>query len=80
MEMSLFSFNNSLLLYKDEEPFNSDYIEVDRILDESHSVDKENGEVSTFWSSKKCFCLHLVLDRIYEISLLLFCYSRWCTT
>lgn len=34
---------------KDEEPFNPDYVEVDRILDESHSVDKDNGEVSVGW-------------------------------
>ncbi|XP_027529212.1 chromodomain-helicase-DNA-binding protein 8-like [Neopelma chrysocephalum] len=31
--------------HEDEEPFNPDYVEVDRILDESHSVDKDNGEV-----------------------------------
>lgn len=31
---------------QDEEPFNPDYVEVDRILDESHSVDKDNGEVT----------------------------------
>lgn len=30
---------------QDEEPFNPDYVEVDRILDVSHSVDKDNGEV-----------------------------------
>lgn len=30
---------------QEEEPFNPDYVEVDRILDVSHSVDKDNGEV-----------------------------------
>lgn len=30
---------------QDEEPFNPDYVEVDRVLDVSHSVDKDNGEV-----------------------------------
>ncbi|OPJ90077.1 hypothetical protein AV530_002664 [Patagioenas fasciata monilis] len=30
--------------HEDEEPFNPDYVEVDRILDESHGVDKDNGE------------------------------------
>lgn len=35
----------ALRLPQDEEPFNPDYVEVDRILDESHSIDKDNGEV-----------------------------------
>lgn len=30
---------------QDEESFNPDYVEVDRILDVSHSLDKDNGEV-----------------------------------
>ena len=30
---------------QEEEPFNPDYMEADRILDVSHSVDKDNGEV-----------------------------------
>lgn len=34
-----------MLLLQEEEPFNPDYLEVDRILDVSHSVDKDNGEV-----------------------------------
>lgn len=34
-----------MVLLQDEEPFNPDYVEVDRILDVSHSVDKDNGEV-----------------------------------
>lgn len=37
-----------LSVLQDEEPFNPDYVEVDRILDESHSVDKDNGEVSIY--------------------------------
>ncbi|TSK82125.1 Chromodomain-helicase-DNA-binding protein 8 [Bagarius yarrelli] len=41
-------------LQEDEEPFNSDYIEVDRILDESHSVDKENGELVVYYLVKWC--------------------------
>ncbi|KAF4089766.1 hypothetical protein AMELA_G00070590 [Ameiurus melas] len=39
---------------EDEEPFNSDYIEADRILDESHSVDKENGEPVIYYLVKWC--------------------------
>lgn len=38
---------------QDEEPFNPDYVEVDRILDESHSVDKDNGEVGVQAAFKK---------------------------
>ncbi|KAM9500245.1 chromodomain-helicase-DNA-binding protein 8 isoform 1-T1 [Clarias gariepinus] len=39
---------------EDEEPFNSDYVEADRILDESHSVDKENGEPVVYYLVKWC--------------------------
>lgn len=43
---------------QEEEPFNPDYVEVDRILDVSHSVDKDNGEVGRktdicFWLGKR---------------------------
>lgn len=43
---------------QEEEPFNPDYVEVDRILDVSHSVDKDNGEVGRktdiwFWLDKR---------------------------
>lgn len=34
-----------MVVLQEEEPFNPDYVEVDRILDVSHSVDKDNGEV-----------------------------------
>uniref|UniRef100_A0A673J4Q7 Chromodomain-helicase-DNA-binding protein 8 n=1 Tax=Sinocyclocheilus rhinocerous TaxID=307959 RepID=A0A673J4Q7_9TELE len=37
-----------------EEPFNPDYVEVDRILDESHSVDKDNGEPVVYYLVKWC--------------------------
>ena len=30
----------------DEEPFNPDYVEVDRVLDKSTGVDQNSGEVS----------------------------------
>jgi len=30
----------------DEEPFNPDYVEVDRVLDMSTGVDQNSGEVS----------------------------------
>lgn len=40
---------------QEEEPFNPDYVEVDRILDVSHSVDKDNGEVGG--KTDVCFCL-----------------------
>ncbi|KAF7706065.1 chromodomain-helicase-DNA-binding protein 8 isoform X1 [Silurus meridionalis] len=40
--------------HEDEEPFNSDYVEADRILDESHSVDKENGEPVVYYLVKWC--------------------------
>ncbi|XP_075685073.1 chromodomain-helicase-DNA-binding protein 8 isoform X1 [Rhinoderma darwinii] len=39
---------------EDEEPFNPDYVEVDRILDESHSVDKDNGEPVVYYLVKWC--------------------------
>ncbi|XP_028649461.1 chromodomain-helicase-DNA-binding protein 8 [Erpetoichthys calabaricus] len=39
---------------EDEEPFNPDYIEIDRILDESHSVDKDNGEPLIYYLVKWC--------------------------
>uniref|UniRef100_A0A452IVR3 Chromodomain helicase DNA binding protein 8 n=1 Tax=Gopherus agassizii TaxID=38772 RepID=A0A452IVR3_9SAUR len=40
--------------HEDEEPFNPDYVEVDRILDESHSVDKDNGEPVIYYLVKWC--------------------------
>ncbi|MBN3308605.1 CHD8 protein, partial [Amia calva] len=42
------------LFQEDEEPFNPDYVEVDRILDESHSVDKDNGEPVVYYLVKWC--------------------------
>lgn len=39
---------------EDEEPFNPDYVEVDRILDESHSIDKDNGEPVVYYLVKWC--------------------------
>lgn len=60
-------------MFKDEEPFNSDYIEADRILDESHSVDKENGEVRNFWTQiKNTFVYEIMYTCIVK---LLFCCS-----
>lgn len=41
--------------HEDEEPFNPDYVEVDRILDESHSVDKDNGEPVIYYLVKWVF-------------------------
>ncbi|XP_038860170.1 chromodomain-helicase-DNA-binding protein 8-like [Salvelinus namaycush] len=41
-----------LLLQEEEEPFNPDYVEVDRILDESNSVD--NGEPVVYYLVKWC--------------------------
>ncbi|CAH2294634.1 chromodomain-helicase-DNA-binding 8 isoform X1 [Pelobates cultripes] len=41
-------------LPEDEESFNPDYVEVDRILDESHSVDKDNGEPVVYYLVKWC--------------------------
>ncbi|XP_063769585.1 chromodomain-helicase-DNA-binding protein 8 isoform X2 [Pseudophryne corroboree] len=41
-------------LPEDEEPFNPDYVEVDRILDESHSIDKDNGEPVVYYLVKWC--------------------------
>uniref|UniRef100_F6T0B0 Chromodomain helicase DNA binding protein 8 n=1 Tax=Ornithorhynchus anatinus TaxID=9258 RepID=F6T0B0_ORNAN len=40
--------------HEDEEPFNPDYVEVDRILDESHSIDKDNGEPVIYYLVKWC--------------------------
>ncbi|CAB1326523.1 unnamed protein product [Coregonus sp. 'balchen'] len=42
------------LLQEEEEPFNPDYVEVDRILDESNSVDKDNGEPVVYYLVKWC--------------------------
>ncbi|KAJ8272581.1 hypothetical protein GJAV_G00090900 [Gymnothorax javanicus] len=42
------------IFQEDEEPFNPDYVEVDRILDESHSVDKDNGEPVVYFLVKWC--------------------------
>ncbi|XP_018115294.1 chromodomain-helicase-DNA-binding protein 8 isoform X1 [Xenopus laevis] len=41
-------------LQEDEESFNPDYVEVDRILDESHSTDKDNGEPVVYYLIKWC--------------------------
>ncbi|XP_056247356.1 chromodomain-helicase-DNA-binding protein 8 isoform X4 [Seriola aureovittata] len=42
------------IFQEDEEPFNPDYVEVDRILDVSHSVDKDNGEPVIYYLVKWC--------------------------
>uniref|UniRef100_A0A671Y0R1 Chromodomain helicase DNA binding protein 8 n=1 Tax=Sparus aurata TaxID=8175 RepID=A0A671Y0R1_SPAAU len=42
------------LFQEDEESFNPDYVEVDRILDVSHSVDKDNGEPVIYYLVKWC--------------------------
>ncbi|XP_023688336.2 chromodomain-helicase-DNA-binding protein 8 isoform X1 [Paramormyrops kingsleyae] len=42
------------IFQEEEEPFNPDYVEVDRILDESHSVDKDNGEPVVYYLVKWC--------------------------
>ncbi|XP_066536668.1 chromodomain-helicase-DNA-binding protein 8 [Hoplias malabaricus] len=42
------------IFQEDEEPFNPDYVEVDRILDESNSVDKDNGEPVVYYLVKWC--------------------------
>ncbi|XP_028986512.1 chromodomain-helicase-DNA-binding protein 8 isoform X3 [Betta splendens] len=42
------------IFQEDEEPFNPDYVEVDRILDVSHSVDKDNGEPIIYYLVKWC--------------------------
>ncbi|XP_043913895.1 chromodomain-helicase-DNA-binding protein 8 [Protopterus annectens] len=42
------------LFNEDEEPFNPDYVEVDRILEESHSIDKDSGETVIYYLVKWC--------------------------
>ncbi|KAF3858602.1 hypothetical protein F7725_011803 [Dissostichus mawsoni] len=42
------------LFQEEEEAFNPDYTEVDRILDVSHSVDKDNGEPVIYYLVKWC--------------------------
>ncbi|KAG9273824.1 chromodomain-helicase-DNA-binding protein 8-like [Astyanax mexicanus] len=42
------------IFQEDEEPFNPDYVEVDRILDESNSIDKDNGEPVVYYLVKWC--------------------------
>uniref|UniRef100_A0A8C5NC61 Chromodomain-helicase-DNA-binding protein 8 n=1 Tax=Gouania willdenowi TaxID=441366 RepID=A0A8C5NC61_GOUWI len=40
--------------FQEEEPFNPDYVEADRILDVSHSIDKDNGEPVIYYLVKWC--------------------------
>uniref|UniRef100_A0A3Q3DIW6 Chromodomain helicase DNA binding protein 8 n=1 Tax=Hippocampus comes TaxID=109280 RepID=A0A3Q3DIW6_HIPCM len=40
--------------HEEEELFNPDYVEVDRILDVSHSTDKDNGEPVIYYLVKWC--------------------------
>ncbi|XP_061926317.1 chromodomain-helicase-DNA-binding protein 8-like isoform X2 [Entelurus aequoreus] len=42
------------IFQEEEELFNPDYVEADRILDESHSVDKDNGEPVVYYLVKWC--------------------------
>ncbi|XP_053293386.1 chromodomain-helicase-DNA-binding protein 8 isoform X2 [Pleuronectes platessa] len=42
------------IFQEEEEPFNPDYMEADRILDVSHSVDKDNGEPVIYYLVKWC--------------------------
>ncbi|XP_061695870.1 chromodomain-helicase-DNA-binding protein 7 isoform X2 [Syngnathoides biaculeatus] len=44
---------NSFITEMDDEPFNPDYVEVDRVLDYSETTD-ENGEVVTLYLVKWC--------------------------
>ncbi|XP_069740637.1 chromodomain-helicase-DNA-binding protein 6 isoform X3 [Narcine bancroftii] len=44
----------NLLVEPDEEPFNPDYIEVDRILDVAHTIDSETSEPVTHYLVKWC--------------------------
>ncbi|XP_032875675.1 chromodomain-helicase-DNA-binding protein 7 isoform X2 [Amblyraja radiata] len=45
---------NKFLTEIEDEPFNPDYVEVDRILDISHSIDKDSGEPVTHYLVKWC--------------------------
>ncbi|XP_072897973.1 chromodomain-helicase-DNA-binding protein 7 isoform X2 [Hemitrygon akajei] len=45
---------NKFLTEVEDEPFNPDYVEVDRILDVSHSIDKDSGEPVTHYLVKWC--------------------------
>lgn len=51
--------------YEDEEFFNLDYVEVDRILDEFYSIDKDNGEFVIYYLVKWCFLFYE--DSIWEL-------------
>ncbi|XP_072297118.1 chromodomain-helicase-DNA-binding protein 8 isoform X1 [Eucyclogobius newberryi] len=42
------------IFQEEEEAFNPDYVEADRILDVSHSVDKDNGEPVIYYLVKWC--------------------------
>ena len=44
----------------DEEPFNPDYVEVDRVLDMSTGVDQSSGEVCKHGSNFFLFIRHLL--------------------
>jgi hypothetical protein len=45
----------------EEEPFNPDYVEVDRVLDVSIGVDQHSGEVRTEWR----FLWFIIVHRDY---------------
>uniref|UniRef100_A0A4W3JRE1 Chromodomain helicase DNA binding protein 7 n=1 Tax=Callorhinchus milii TaxID=7868 RepID=A0A4W3JRE1_CALMI len=45
---------NKFFTEVEDEPFNPDYVEVDRILDVSHSTDKDSGEPITHYLVKWC--------------------------
>ncbi|XP_072100919.1 chromodomain-helicase-DNA-binding protein 6 isoform X1 [Mobula birostris] len=44
----------NLFVEPDEEPFNPDYVEVDRILDVAHTIDSETSEPVTHYLVKWC--------------------------
>lgn len=72
---------------QDEEPFNPDYVEVDRILDVSHSVDKDNGEVGeknlsvapTFIGSVSYFFYTNEIVLIFPLQNVIYYLVKWCS-
>lgn len=74
-----------VLSLQDEEPFNPDYVEVDRILDVSHSVDKDNGEVRKHilivpLLLQLCVCSQMtVLPLFSSLQPVIYYLVKWCS-
>lgn len=66
----------------DDEPFNPDYVEVDRVLDISESTD-ENGEVLwsllLLWASSALLRLHKLYKTCTSVQMVTLYLVKWCS-